>query len=215
MLSEPTNSQSPDPTKVTAAEPTVDSIGQRGEALPKEPDNESAPRINLLGHEEPAAEVPPLAASAHVSAAPASKHVNRIAVVGVIVAVLALTGAGLFLVFRKNSQPQPKAQTSPTPVVTPTPTPAPSPPSTAPPLPDAPTTVSVPAVAPTSDHPQTVTVQSKSGLWLRSTPDSSSRANIIGWIPNNAQVSVDKIGDFWWHGTYKGQAGYFASKYTQ
>jgi len=37
----------------------------------------------------------------------------------------------------------------------------------------------------------------------------------MGWMPKGATVSVDTTGDFWWHGTYKGQPGYFASKYTQ
>jgi hypothetical protein len=34
-------------------------------------------------------------------------------------------------------------------------------------------------------------------------------------MPDGAQISVDQTGDFWWHGTYKGKAGYFASTYTQ
>ncbi|HSH31295.1 MAG TPA: hypothetical protein VK963_01370, partial [Candidatus Saccharimonadales bacterium] len=72
-----------------------------------------------------------------------------------------------------------------------------------------------PLATPTASNPQTVTVRSKNGLWLRSTPNSSNRRNIIGWIPDGAQVSVDQTGDFWWHGTYAGTTGYFASKYTQ
>jgi hypothetical protein len=74
--------------------------------------------------------------------------------------------------------------------------------------------VTAPTVAPTVDHPQAVIVKSPSGLWLRSSPDSSSRNNIIGWMRNGATVSVDATGDFWWHGTYAGQAGYFAVSYT-
>jgi hypothetical protein len=70
-------------------------------------------------------------------------------------------------------------------------------------------------VTPTTDHPQSVTITDASGLWLRSSPTSVNRSNIIGWMPKGAIVSVDQIGDFWWHGTYRGQAGYFASKYTQ
>lgn len=101
--------------------------------------------------------------------------------------------------------PSPSPAASPTPVATPAPTPAPS----------AATTVTAPAVTPTAEKPQTVTVTSKNGMWFRSTPTSVNNDNIIGWLPNGAQISVDEVGDFWWHGTYKGKTGYFASKHTQ
>ena len=99
----------------------------------------------------------------------------------------------------------PSPSTSPAPTPTPTPSPAPTP---------AQTTVSAPVVQPTVEHPQFVTVKSKSGLWLRSSPDSSTQKNVIGWMPYNGQVSVDTVGNFWWHGTYAGKPGYFAVSYT-
>jgi hypothetical protein len=60
-----------------------------------------------------------------------------------------------------------------------------------------------------------VTVKNPSGLWLRSSQDSSKKSNIIAWMPNGAKVSVDSIGNFWWHGTYNGKTGYFAVNYTK
>lgn len=101
---------------------------------------------------------------------------------------------------------------SPTPSDTPsaTPTPSVSPTPSA-----APAEVSAPAAAPTAEHPQMVTVTNANGLWLRSSPSSASKKNIIAWMPKGAQVSVDSVGEFWWHGTYNGKTGYFAVSYTR
>ena len=104
----------------------------------------------------------------------------------------------------------PSPSATPSPVATPTPSAAPSPAAVA-----APETVTAPAVAPTQDHPQSVTVQAPNGVWLRSSPSSVNQKNVISWIPRGGVVSVDSVGDFWWHGTYNGKTGYFASKYTR
>jgi hypothetical protein len=149
------------------------------------------------------------------SAKPSRRKFWVVSVVGVL--VLAIAGVGAYVVVSRQSAaklavttpaptPTPLATLTPTPKASSTPSPIPSPtPALA---------VTVPTVAPTTDHPQTSVVTSSSGLWLRSSPTSVNRDNIIGWMPKGAEVSVDSIGDFWWHGTYKGQAGYFASKYT-
>jgi hypothetical protein len=144
-------------------------------------------------------------------------------VAAVAIGVLAIaSGAGTFVFLqgqparvavttpRPSATPTPKPTPTPTPSATPTPTPSPTPVAT--PVPE---TVTAPAVTPTAEHPQAVKITSKSGLWLRSSPTSVNRSNIIGWMPNGATINVDNVGDFWWHGTYKGQAGYFAVKFTQ
>jgi hypothetical protein len=95
---------------------------------------------------------------------------------------------------------------TPSPVATPAPTPVP-------PV-HSPQSVTAPSVAPTVEHPQAVTVRSRSGLWLRSSPDSSNQKNVIGWMAYNAVVSVDSTSPFWWHGNYSGKTGYFAVSYT-
>lgn len=178
--------------------------------------------INLLAHDGanllPAVAQVPEVPKPAPDQAPKKSSVPLALVVAAIL-VLAISGTGGYLIISGHKTPKPVARVTPKPKSTPAPappTPTPPPPVvTPPPVIAAAQTVSVPTVAPTSDHPQAVTVQSKSGLWLRSSPDSSSRANIISWMPNNATVSVDQIGDFWWHGTFNGTIGYFASKYTQ
>jgi hypothetical protein len=131
------------------------------------------------------------------------------------VIVAALIGSGYYALTLRHTAnrvvPKSTATPTPLPTVTPTLTPAPV---TPPPTPPAPAAVTVPATTPTVAHPQSVIVKSPSGLWLRSSPDSSGRQNIIGWMPNGAGISVDQEGSFWWHGTYRGQAGYFAISYT-
>lgn len=170
--------------------------------------------INLLPEKVIVAEVVP-------------RKSRRPLVIGSIVVGLALVDAGIgALALASKWRAQPVAQVAPTPTPkatassTPTPTisPSPSPTPTPTPAPAStpkPETVTAPVVAPTKEKPQAVTITSKSGLWLRSSADSSDRGNIVGWMPNGAVVNVDQVGDFWWHGTYKGQTGYFASKYTQ
>jgi hypothetical protein len=141
--------------------------------------------------------------------------------VAIVILLIGAGGAGAYYFVYKPAAdtvavatPKPSPAASPTPVATATP--APTPTATPSPSP-APQQVSVtaPAAAPTAEHPQVVTVKAKSGLWHRSTPDSSNQKNVIGWIPYNAQVSVDATGTFWWHGTYNGKSGYFAVSYTK
>lgn len=146
------------------------------------------------------------------------KHKLWPAVTAVTLALAGLGGVA-YMWYANNRETPPVAQVSPTPSPSPTstPTPTPTPSSTVSPTPSptpAPQAVTAPVVAPTTDNPQTVTVTAKSGLWLRSTPNSSSKRNIIGWMAQGSQVSVDQVGDFWWHGTYKGKSGYFAVNYT-
>jgi len=142
------------------------------------------------------------------------------------VAVLALGGGAYALLSHKPAPKQPAVaaitpKPTPSPSETPTPSPTPTPSATPRPTPSPtpsstpqPQTVSQPAVAPTTSHPQSVTVKATNGLWLRSSPTSVDKSNIIGWMPNGATVSVDATGSFWWHGTYQGKTGYFASTYT-
>jgi hypothetical protein len=140
-------------------------------------------------------------------------------------ALVVVSGGGAGAYYMLKNQPAPESglvaatatptvapTASPTPAVTPAPTAAPTPAPTPAP---APQEVTAPAVAPTADHPQMVPVTSSSGLWLRSSPSSASKKNIIGWLPKGAQVSVDSVGSFWWHGTYNGKTGYFAVNYTK
>jgi hypothetical protein len=138
----------------------------------------------------------------------------------VVVALVVLVGGGGAGAFVFLNRPARVARATPTPKLTPsvTPTPSPTPSPTPKPTPSAtpvPETVTAPAVTPTPEHPQAVKITSPSGLWLRSSSTSENRSNIIGWMPNGATISVDAVGDFWWHGVYKGQPGYFAVKYTQ
>jgi len=115
-----------------------------------------------------------------------------------------------------SPSPSSSARPSSSPCLTPTPTPSESPsPSPSPTPSTVPVTVTLPTTTPTTSNPQAVKVTSSSGLWLRSTPSSVNRSNIIGWMPKGAVVSVDQEGSFWWHGTYNGRSGYFASSYTQ
>lgn len=139
--------------------------------------------------------------------------------VGVTIVVVLLAGASVYMLASKHqATPKQVSTPRPTPSATPSPTPspAPSPSPSATPVPTpVPQTVTVPTVAPTASHPQVVTITSKSGLWLRSSPTSVNQSNVIDWMPDGAQISVDSTGSFWWHGTYNGKTGYFASKYTQ
>lgn len=194
--------------------------------IPISPGSQSPPTrsttVNLLRHDnddalaiEPA---PDATVAAPIAAAPippipkstpGRKKAYSAAVA--IAALLILAGGGYYLYTGVRPEPAPDQASLPAP------TPAePEKPATPPAAPaPAPETVTAPTVAPSADNPQTVTVKAERGLWLRSSPDSSNQSNVIGWIPNGGQVSVDSTGDFWWHGTYKGKTGYFASKYTQ
>ncbi|MBW3538463.1 SH3 domain-containing protein [Candidatus Parcubacteria bacterium] len=207
------------PAAPEAPKPHVDA-----DSILKQPEvSYQAPKINLLGHEEPEPAPPPpvqpAAATPRPSVAAPPRHRTHWPVLALAAIVLLLAGGAGYFVLGRNQAAKPVAQTpaETTPIPAAEPPAAPEPkaaPPAAPPAAVAPSTVTAPATTPTADNPQTVTVTNKSGLWLRSTPDSSNRSNIIGWIPNGGQVSVDHTGDFWWHGTYQGKAGYFASKYT-
>ncbi len=156
-----------------------------------------------------------------LAAKPVAAHKANLWPVFVVVGVtvVGLSGVGYMWYLNQAAEPVAQAPATPMPTATASPTPSvtpePAAPSPSPSLPPVPQEVTAPAVTPTADHPQAVTVTSKSGLWLRSTPNSSNKSNIIGWLPNGAQVSVDQIGDFWWHGTYGGKTGYFAVNYTR
>lgn len=171
-----------------------------------------APILNLLHPSDGEPEAPVVAAP---PVAPETKPKRRVwpLAVAAVAVVAALGGGGYYLYAKTAAQPQ-VAVASPTPPPTVTPSPVPTPSPTPAPIPAA-ANVTAPAAVPTSDHPQAVTVKSPSGLWLRSSASSSNKQNIIGWIPNGGTVSVDAVGDFWWHGTYGGKVGYFASNYTQ
>ena len=151
-------------------------------------------------------------------AAPNKRNMSGPLIAGICIALLAGGGATAIYMISKNTAHKPvivKAIPSAPPAATPTATPLPTPEATPTPRQvPAQVTVTAPAVAPTVDHPQAVTVKSRSGLWLRSTPNSSDQKNVIGWIPFNGVVSVDAVGDFWWHGTFSGKSGYFAVNYT-
>ncbi len=180
------------------------------------------PVFNLLIPKEGAPAV--LSGAAQVPV-PVAKSGNKVWLVSAAAALIVLGGGGYLLFTQSNNKP-PVAVATPTPSAAPSPTPTPSPEPTSSPTPavtPSPTptpipvavNVTAPAAVPTTDHPQAVTVKSKSGLWLRSSANSSNKLNIIGWIPYGGSVSVDAVGAFWWHGKYGGKSGYFASNYTQ
>ncbi len=177
-----------------------------------------APTLNLL---HPSDSQPEALVAAVAAVDPETKPKGRVwrGAVAAVAVVAALGGGGYYLYAQTTAQPK-VAVASPTPslAVTPSPTPTSTPAATPSPTPTpipAAANVTAPAAVPTSDHPQAVTVKSPSGLWLRSSASSSNKQNIIGWIPNGGTVSVDAVGEFWWHGTYGGKVGYFASNYTK
>jgi hypothetical protein len=177
--------------------------------------------INLLKkHEEELVETAPVPQDPAATPPALPKHSKKLLITGVIVAIAIAISASayVYIVSSRNSSvaidSTPKPTITPAPSESPSPTPTPTPEVT-PIQTSTPATVTAPTTTPTTDHPQMVTVQAKSGLWLRNSPTSVNQSNVIGWMPNNAQVSVDQIGVFWWHGTYAGKTGYFASKYTQ
>jgi hypothetical protein len=150
---------------------------------------------------------------------PKGKVSKVVIIAGIVVVLLGLGGTYWFVSLKipkrvAKLSATPTATPSPVPTVTPSPTPVPTPTVTPTPPPVS-MSVTAPAAAPTASHPQSVTVKTPSGLWLRSSPDSSNKSNIIGWIPNGGEVSVDSVGDFWWHGIYSGKSGYFAVSYTK
>jgi hypothetical protein len=229
------NQPVPDPNSAQPAKPQ--DIANQAEALLQQPVQvHAAPTIDLLSPQHPTEPLPatqaepaappveamapistPAAATdtsgAHTAIIPHHRQLWPVVIVGALV-VLA-SGSSAYMIYRRSSAKQPTAPPVSVPATkpaTPDTSQAVAPQPTPPPAAD---TVTAPAVTPTADKPQTVTVRSQNGLWLRSTPDSSNRNNIISWIPNGAQVLVDQTGEFWWHGTYKGQTGYFASTYTK
>jgi hypothetical protein len=166
------------------------------------------------------------------ASAPAKGHKLVLLIVSTAI-FLMVSGGGAAIYFKLQPAPAVVSVATASPVPTPTPAPTddptpsplptgsipyntPTPTPTPPPTPvPATADVSAPAAAPSAAHPQSVTVTNPSGLWLRSSPDSSKRSNIITWMPNGAKVSVNGIGSFWWHGTYDGKTGYFAVSYTK
>lgn len=191
------NSSQPDWTDQEPISPTP-SLETEEEVSPPQP----SAKINLLGHEEPGL-VAIAEETVHTDSRPKlSSWRPKLMVALIALVIIVGLGTGSFLLLSKEKSQKP---------VSPPPKTVPAPP---PPVPAA-QTVTAPAITPTVDRPQTVIVQSNSGLWLRSTPDSSSRSNIVGWMPKGATVLVDQVGGFWWHGAYKSTAGYFASDYTQ
>jgi hypothetical protein len=174
-----------------------------------------APSINVLADKFGVPKPPPVTPPG--TEPPKSKKPLVIAVViGTVLLLGGITAA--FVVLHPKSAPVAVSTPSPTPSPSPSATPSPTPSLTPSPTPAATPTpalaLTVPSVAPTTSQPQSSVVTSPTGLWLRSSPTSVNKSNIIGWMPKGATVSVDSIGDFWWHGVYNGQAGYFASKYT-
>lgn len=223
------------PAKIASgqlATPIVDekAAAEAEKALAERDPNHRVPAINLLSRPEATDIEPvptPIPALADRERPPKVRTSHRklvVSLLGLVAVVLGAGGAAAYdslapgplvqlRVFptpapKPSATPTPSATTSPIPSATSTPTPTPTPTT-------APQTITALTTTPTKENPQTVTVTSKSGVWLRSSPTSVNQSNVIGWIPNGAQVSVDQTGDFWWHGTYKGQSGYFASKYTQ
>ena len=185
----------------------------------------------VVGVPEPAAASAPAGIATTAAAAPATKAVAKLkskyqpiiigvvslAVIGVVLLIIVLARGPKLAPLAVNTTPTPKPTVAPTPTPTPAPSPSPTPTPQATPAPTAipsPQTVTAPKETPTPEHPQDVTIKSPSGLWLRSTPTSVNKSNIIGWMPNGATIKVDGVGEFWWHGIYKGQSGYFASAYT-
>jgi len=207
---------------VTQAVPAPEVTGVGGEAPMGA--GKTAPVFNLLdprslGEAEVAqAAAPPAAGAPAAGGMPAKKKRGGKAVL-VVLALLVLLGGGgaaAFIYLRPSDSSV--ATATPTPSATPTATPTPTPTPTVTPSPTpapAPAEVTAPAAAHTVEHPQAVQVTAPSGLWLRSSPDSSNQKNVIGWMAKGSTVSVDATGDFWWHGTYKGKAGYFAVNYTK
>jgi hypothetical protein len=185
-----------------------------------------APVFNLLDPRSlgaPAPKAAPAAApgSPDAAAGPGAvkKRGHKPVIILVLLVLLSGGGAAAYYFLKPAPQvavatptPKPTASATPSPTPTATPTPTPTPTPTATPVPE---NVTAPAAAPTADHPQAVKVTSPSGLWLRSSPNSSNQKNVIGWMPNGSTVSVDSTGSFWWHGTYNGRAGYFAVNYTK
>lgn len=208
----------PAPEVVTPVVPAVPVAASTGVQNQASSEGNVAPVINLFKPNELGMEPPPVVAAAPVVSVVTKPRSKAGLVVGcVAIMVLIGGGAAAYAVFGRPA-PEPVAQATPTatPIQTPTLSPSASPTPTPTPTP-APVqnTVTAPAAAPTVERPQAVTVKSKSGLWLRSSPNSSNQDNVIGWIPYNGQVSVDNAGDFWWHGTYAGKPGYFAVNYTK
>lgn len=183
------------------------------------------PLINLARDWHPTAALTPSVAAPPNGMTSTRRYrvLARIAMAAVVVLLLAGAGyaAVTFATYQHNkpaptrasavavSTPTPSHMPTSTPMATPAASPTPSP------IPSAtPTTVSAPAAKPTTGHPQQVKVQAVHGLWLRSSPTSVNNSNIIGWMPDGAEVSVDSAGSYWWHGSYDGKAGYFASSFT-
>jgi hypothetical protein len=204
-VAQPTDYKAPAPDGAPA--PVGDHVAWAADGSVK------APHINVLADKFG---VPKAAASAVEGAGKSKKPLVIAVVVSTVLVLSGVTAA--FVVLRPKPAPvavtTPSPTPSPTPSVTPSPTPSATPVPTPVPTPAPALALTVPTVAPTSSHPQSSVVTSSSGLWLRSSPTSVNKSNIIGWMPKGSTVSVDSIGDFWWHGAYKGQAGYFASKYT-
>jgi hypothetical protein len=212
----------------SVAEPPEDkpSIGEAGKETSegervdwKADGSTPPPKLNLLNDKTPTPPPPAQPVATPPSVAPQRRR-NMWVPVLVVILLLGGGAAGYVVLFKKPPE-QPVAKTTPTPTPlstptpTPTPSPTPSPTATPTPTPTPAQTVTAPTQTPTKEHPQAVKITSKSGLWLRSSATSINRDNIIGWMPDGATISVDAVGDFWWHGVYKGQAGYFASKYTE
>lgn len=227
------------PARVASGEiptPPVDTktAAEAQKTLAERDSNHQAPAINLLPSAEqlddehtPKAAAGPVKHERPVKARTSHRKLV-LSLLGLVAVVLGAAGAAAYdslnpgplvqLQIFPASTPEPSASPSPSVAPSPTPssTPAPTPAATAEPSPTpAPQTITAPTTAPTTENPQIVTVTAKNGMWLRSSPSSANQSNVIGWIPNGAKVSVDEVGDFWWHGAYKGQSGYFASKYTQ
>ncbi len=219
----------------TSGQPSVGAARPSNGSTPESPwsSTGSSPRplLNVAKEwQHPVVAPAPHAPLSPTMAARKSRLVGLVAMAGV--AVLIVAGGAYALLGHKQtpkspsgtpkpavavSSPSVRPSASPSTSPSPTPTPTPSATPSATPSPSstpAPQTVSQPTVTPTSSHPQSVTVKAASGLWLRSSPSSVNRSNIVGWMPDGATVSVDSTGDFWWHGTYQGKSGYFASSYT-
>ena len=175
-----------------------------------------APAFNLLAPNVLIAQNVITAAQAPL----AKKRKNVAAPVIAVALVLFFSGSAAAYYVRSNNLASRSviAKAQPSPVGSPLasalpPTPTPAVATATPVL--APATVTAPTTLPTIEHPQNVSVTSRSGLWLRSTPTSINQKNVISWMPYNGAVSVDTVGDFWWHGTYLGKSGYFAVNYTK
>ena len=223
----PSESAMPTETPVAASPAPISQMAATATAILETPEIvHGGVRFNLFTNREGMEDEPLIvgaaAATASVPTNVRAGHRRGIAIgLGALLLALLAGGAGVYAVHSSR-----QATASPTavavlpkatPIATSSPTPSPSPPPSVTPTPVTvvPQTVSAPAIAPTADHPQPVVVTSKSGLWLRSSATSVNSKNIISWIPNGASVSVDATGEFWWHGSYGGKTGYFASTFTQ